>query len=378
MDITRNRQKVICLLAAFFMLLLPPWTSCRAAAEVHIRYSHNFQMSYRGKVVLITVSNPWRDAGEDFHYLLKPRGTATPAGYKGYQVVEVPVRRMVVLSPTYLAFIEQLGLVDKLKGFSDLARVYSKTIRRAARAGKIKNVGRGPNLRVEDVLDLKPDIIFTYATGGFRDAHPKLLEAGLKVGVCAEYMESHPLGRAEWIKFFALFFNKGAEAEHLFNALESRYLRLASLARKVKKRPTVITNTPFSGHWYVAGGNSFVARFIQDAGGDYIWQDIQRSGSIPMDIELVYNRGLRAEFWLNTGVWTSLTQARSTAPRLTDFASLRAGKLFNNNRRVNAAGGNDFWESGIMRPDVILADIIRILHPNLLPHHKLYYYRQLK
>ncbi|HFQ82266.1 MAG TPA: ABC transporter substrate-binding protein [Desulfobacterales bacterium] len=375
MDITK--PKIICLLAAFFMVILP-WTECRAAAEVHIRYSRNFKVKYKDGVTLITVSNPWRDAGVGFRYLLKRRGTPTPAGYKGYQVVEVPVRRMVLLSPTYLAFIEQLGLVDKLKGFSNLSRVYSKTIRQAAREGKIKNVGQGSNLRVEDILDLKPDIIFTYATGGFRDAHPKLLEAGLKVGVCAEYMESHPLGRAEWIKFFALFFNKGAEAERLFNALESRYLRLAALTRKVKKRPTVITNTPFSGHWYVAGGNSFVARFIQDAGGDYIWRDIHRSGSIPMDIELVYNRGLQAEFWLNTGVWTSLAQARNTAPRLVDFASLRAGRLFNNNRRLNAAGGNDFWESGIMRPDVILADIIRILHPKLLPHHQLYYYRQLK
>ncbi|MFW8601817.1 ABC transporter substrate-binding protein [Desulfobacterota bacterium M19] len=364
-------------LSLFFLLTLS-WTSCRAAAKVHIRYSHNFQVSYRDKVTLITVSNPWRDAEADFHYLLKQRGTATPAGYKGYQVVEVPVRRIVVLSPTYLAFIEQLGLVDKLKGFSNLSRVFSKTIRQAAGAGKIKNVGQGPNLRVEDVLDLRPDIIFTYATGGFRDTHPKLLEAGLKVGVCAEYMESHPLGRAEWIKFFALFFNRGAKAERLFNALETRYLRLASLTREVKKRPAVITNTPFNGRWYVAGGNSFMARFIQDAGGSYIWRDTPRSGSIPIDIETVYNRGLNAKFWLNTGIWTSLAQAREAAPRLADFASLRAGNLFNNNKRVNAAGGNDFWESGIMRPDVILADLIHIMHPKLLPNHKLYYYRRLK
>ncbi len=377
MGITRNRQKLICLLTAFFLLVLP-WTRCRAAGKVHIRYSRNFQVSYRNGVTLVTVSNPWRDTGVGFRYLLKPRGTATPAGYKGYQVVEVPVRRIVLLSPTYLAFIEQLNLVDRLKGFSNLSRVYSKTIRRAAQAGKIRNVGQGPSLRLEDVLDLKPDIIFTYATGGFRDSHPKLLEAGLKVGVCAEYMESHPLGRAEWIKFFALFFNRGAEAERLFKALEARYLRLASLTRKVKNRPAVITNTPFSGRWYVSGGNSFMARFIQDAGGNYIWRDIAQSGSIPMDIELVYNRGLQAEFWLNTGLWTSLAQARNAAPRLADFASLRAGNLFNNNKRVNAAGGNDFWESGIMRPDVILADLIRIMHPKLLPHHKLYYYRQLK
>ncbi len=359
-------------------LLTIAWIPAWAEGQVEIRYSKNLKVEYRDKLTLVTVSNPWPGANTGFHYLLKPRGAKTPAAYANYQIVEIPIQGMVALSSTYLAFIEQLGLTDKLLGLSDLSRVHSVKIREASLAGQIKEVGQGSNLLVESILDLEPDIIFTYATGGFRDAHPKLLEAGLKVGVCAEYMESHPLGRAEWIKFIALFYDKGAEAERIFNAVEARYLELTNVTSNVDQRPTVITNAPYGGRWTVSGGNSFIGRFLKDSGADYVWKETTQDGSIPMDIELVYDRGLNAEFWLNTSVWTSLTQALRSAPRMANFASLQAGKLFNNNKQLNTAGGNDFWESGILAPDVILADLIRIFHPELLPKHELYYYRQLQ
>lgn len=239
-------------------------------------------------------------------------------------------------------------------------------------------MGQNSTLQIETVLDLRPEVIFTYGTGSFRDAYPKLLEAGLKVGMIGEYMESTPLGRAEWIKFVALFFDRGKEAEEIFTQMEARYLKLTALTRDVDRRPTVITNTPYGGHWSVSGGNSFISHYLQDAGAAYVWQKTGDTGSIPMDIELVYDRGLTADFWINTGIWTSLAQALRSDPRFAAFKSLQTGKLFNNNKRLNAAGGNDFWESGMVQPDVILADLIRIFHPELLPDHKLYYYRQLK
>ncbi len=352
--------------------------SAAATGQVTLRYARNFQVSFQDDLILVSVNNPWRGAGTGFSYLLKPRGKATPPGYDHYQVIDIPVRSMVALSSTYLAFIDRLGLTDRLVAVNDAARAHTPSIRRAARAGRIVSVGQGSALQVEKILELQPELIFTYATGGFRDVHPKLLEAGLHVAVCAEYMESHPLGRAEWIKFIALFFGREQEANRIFDRLEKRYLAMAALARGVARRPTVLTNTPYNGQWMVAGGDSFIARFLADAGGDYIWKDVVGQGSRPTDIELVYDRGREAEFWLNTGIWTSLEQAGSADPRLADFRSLAEGNLFNNNRRLNAAGGNDYWESGMVEPDVILADLIRILHPDLLPDHELYYYRKLR
>ena len=362
------------------LLFCPLSRECSAAftEKITVRYSHGFSVEYRDNVTLIKVTNPWPGASTSFQYLLKPRGMVTPGGYEGYQIIETPVESMVALSSTQLAFIDQLGLVDRLVGFSDPARAHTSSVRAAARQGRLRAVGQNSTLQIETVLDLSPEVIFTYGTGSFRDAYPKLLEAGLKVGMIGEYMESTPLGRAEWIKFVALFFNREQEAEKIFSQIETRYLQLAALTRELTERPTVITNTPYGGHWSIAGGNSFTSHFIQDAGATYVWRETGDTGSIPMDIELVYDRGLSADFWINTGIWTSLSQATHSDPRFSAFKSLQTAKLFNNNKRVNAAGGNDFWESGMVQPDVILADLIHIFHPELLPDHDLFYYRQLK
>lgn len=362
---------------ALICLLFSPVTA-ETNEEVSIRYAKGFQAQKKGQYTLVEVSNPWPGADISFRYLLKARGSATPLGYKGYQVVEVPIHHFVSLSTTFIAYIEQLGLVDRLIGFSNFSRIHSKAILDGAAQKKIVEVGQGGNLQVETLLDLEPDMIFSFASGSFRDAHPKLLEAGLRVGVIGEYMESHPLGCSEWIKFVGLFTGKEKEAEEIFNRLEKKYLYLAGLTAGLVHRPTVVTGTPFNGRWYVAGGESYVGQYLHDAGADYVFRETTYTGSKPMDIELVYERGQDADFWINTGFWKTLNQAGEADPRFQEFKSLGNGLLYNNNRRVNERGGNDYWESGIMAPDVILADLIRIFHSDLLPHHQLVYYTRLK
>ncbi len=367
-------HSIICVL----VFVLYGCAGVQAGEPVDLRYAKGFQVKKQGELTLVTVSNPWSGAKVVFKYLLKPRGRKTPSGYADCQVVEVPVRTLVTLSSPCIAFIEQLGLADQLIGLSDAGRVHSLKIRSQVQSGKLVEVSRNGHLQVESVLDLSPDIIFSFGTGSIRDAHPKLLEAGLRVGVVAEYMEEHPLGRSEWIKFFALFTGKEERAREVFDQLEQRYLNLAEMARSVAKRPTVITGAPFAGRWYVSGGRSYLGRLFQDAGASYVFKETRFKGSQPMDIELVYARGLGADYWVNTGVWTTLAQAREADPRFAAFPSLQHGRLFNNNRRINQQGGNDYWESGVMAPDRILADIIHILHPELLPDHTFVYYTQLR
>ncbi len=291
-----------------------------------LRYATGFTVEKRDGVTLIRVKRPWLGAAAEFFYLLKKPGQKTPPGYEQYQVVEVPV-----------------------------------------------------NLQVEKLLALSPDLIFTFATGSFRDTHPKLIEAGLPVALVGEYMEEHPLGRAEWIKYIGLFFDREAEAEKVFSAVEARYNALVRTVAESgdDSRPTTFTGTPFHGQWHVAGGRSYVARLLADAGAGYLWKTSDWRGAKPVDVEVVFARALNADKWLNPGVWKSLRQGRAADPRFARFSSLQHGELYNNNRRVNAFGSNDYWESGVVAPDLVLADLVRIFHPQLLPDHKLYYYMRL-
>jgi len=203
------------------------------------------------------------------------------------------------------------------------------------------------------------------------------LEAGFKPVVNASHMETTPLGRTEWIKFIAAFFNKEAEAECVFDDIVNRYEAMAEKTRTVSRRPTVFGGVAWRGTWYMPGGASYHARFLADAGADYLWRDDNYVGSKPVAIETVFERARDAEFWVDTKMCASLEELLAVDERYGLFASFRAGKVFNNDARVTREGGNDYWETGVARPDLVLADLISIFHPKLIPDHERIWYRQL-
>jgi iron complex transport system substrate-binding protein len=218
----------------------------------------------------------------------------------------------------------------------------------------------------------------TYGVGNPEyDAHPKLLEAEVKVAMNSEYMETSPLGRAEWIKFIAMFFNREADADAIFGEMAQQYEALAAEAAGVTEKPTVFTGAPYGDTWYMPGGGSYVAKYLSDAGAEYLWADDESTGSIPLDFESVYERAADADYWLNTSSWMSIDDALAADARYGEFAALKNGMMYNNNARVNENGGNDYWESGVDNPHLVLADLIKILHPDLVPDHEFVYYRQL-
>ena len=349
-----------------------------AAGRINIKYARGFSVRRLGRATLVTVSPSWNKGAPARQYLLVPRGRPVPAGHPRARVIRVPVRRLVSLSTTQLAYLDAAGLTGTLVAVSDFRYVNTASVRRLIDSGRLRQVGHSLNLRIEAIMDLEPDLILATAGGTAFDVHPKLEEAGLPVVIMSDHLESHPLGRCEWIKFMALFFGTEDQAGELFRRTEARYLGLAALAAKAEKRPAVLVNAPFGGQWWVPGGRSFFARYITDAGGNYLWSADRHTGSLPLDVEAVFEKGAGADVWINTGAWKKISDALAVDPRLAQVKALRQGRVFNNNRRLNRWGGNDFWESGIIRPDRILADLIRIFHPRLLPGRKLYYYRRLE
>lgn len=352
--------------------------------KTDLQFAVGWEVEYHNNYKIVRVTTPWRDATESFTYVLVQCGTPAPdtaadEALKAAQVIEVPINSLISMSTTDLPGIVAIGEVEKLIGLDSFLWTNTPEIRARIDEGKLIEVGSGAQVNVEAVLNAAPSLVMTNGFGNPDfDAHPKLIEAGIKVAVNGDYMETTPLGRAEWLKFTAVFFNREAEAGAYFSKVAEEYQRLASLTERVSTRPTVLLNAPFDNVWSVPGGTSYTAQLMRDAGASYLWADDTTTGAIPLSFEAVFEKARDAEFWINPSFYDSLKAVQDADARFADFAAVKSGNVWNYVARVNANGGNDYFETGAARPDLVLADLIKILHPELLPDHELYFYRQLK
>ncbi|MEH2084025.1 MAG: ABC transporter substrate-binding protein [Nostoc sp.] len=347
--------------------------------KVKITHATGLAIEYHKHYKVVTIKNPWQNAKTTFQYALVQCGSPTPKGFNQAQIITVPIHSIVSLSTTHLPHLAKLGVVDKLIGLSDTKQVNTADVVERIKAGKVAQIGNNANVDIEKLLELNPDLVTTFVTGNTQtDNYVKLTEAGLKVGINAEYMEDTPLGRSEWLKFTALFFNKEAQAEKIFKEIAEKYKQIAQKAKSAKIRPSVFVGFNFKGTWFMPGSKSYVAQYLADAGANYLWSYDKSSGSLPLSFEVVLERAANADYWLNLSQsWHSLQYLLAEDNRYADFKAVKTGNLYNNNARVNESGGNDYWEGGINNPDIILADLIKIFHPKILFNHQLFYYRKL-
>jgi iron complex transport system substrate-binding protein len=346
----------------------------------YTRYASGFDADREGDFTMVRVFDPWQKSRNvTFSYLLGEDPSRVPDTLKDVPFITTPVRRVITLSTTHIAMIASLGEAGTIRGVSGADLVCDSAIRSRIRTGRVVDVGYERNLNYERIISLKPDVLFIYGVEGrIREVSDRLVDAGIPVVFCGDYLEDHPLGKAEWVRFFSLFYSKEREAALLFDRIDSSYRALAAMAAHVDKRPRVLTGLPWKDTWYMAGGNSYAAKLIEDAGGRFLWRDTESSEAIPLDIESVFSRAVRADVWINPGAAVSLEDIVRSDERFRELDAVRKGRVYNNNARMNLSGGNDYWESGAVRPDLILADLIRIFHPELMEDHCFIYYRKLK
>ncbi len=353
-------------------------TPVKIESKTNLEYAEGFSVDYYEGFKIVTVASPWPGADTAYRYALTEQGSVLPEEFSGLTRIQIPVKSVVTMSTTYLPQLEMLGVGGTLVGHDALQNVYSPAIRERIEDGEVKETGGGPNVNVELLIELDPDLVIAFGSGGEWDVHPKLEEAGLPVVLDGDYVETSPLARSEWIKFAALFFNKEERAAEIFNGIKEEYTKLADRAAAAVNKATVFANTPWSGSWGVPGGESYMADFFRDAGGSYLWADTEDEFTIFLDFEAVYEKAAEADFWLNLGYgWTKKEDALAADSRFADFKAFKEGNLYHYIKRTNEFGANDYWESGLMNPQKILADIIKIFHPELLPDYELYYYRKL-
>lgn len=288
---------------------------------------------------------------------------------------------MVSLSTTQLPQLEAIDVIDRLVGLSDPKAALTPKARQRIAEGKIAASGAGASVNVEQVINLAPDLVTTVGVGDPQyDAHPKLLETGIKVTLTADYMEDGALAHAEWVKYLALFVNREAAATRWFDEAATKYETLAGRAKNVSNKPTVmITHDVVRDTWYVPGGRHWFAMLVQDAGANYLWAGQQVTGNIPLRFEQVFDVGSHADVWLLTsGPFQARDQMLAFHPRYSEFDAVKNVRAYNNNLKLDGSGANHYWQTGVSNPHVILADVIKILHPQLVPEHQLTYFRHLR
>ena len=345
-----------------------------------VEFAQGFTMKKDGDITLLTVSNPWQGAQNVmYRYALCPKGKDVPAEYSHYTVIHTPVERVVCMSTKHVAMLSVLGKTSSIKALSGAAFVSDSATLQAIGRGEVAEIGYEQGLNYEKIISLKPDVIFFYGVGDEASGSmARLSGLGQKVVFNSEYLERSSLSQAEWLKFMAAFYNCEAQASEKFNAIRDEYQSLCLLVKVCERKPTILCGLPWQGIWHIPGGESWMAAMIADAGCDYIWKENKSHESVPINIETIVHQGGAADLWINAGAARSLAEIRSVDERLSLIKPFRTSAVYNNSVRVGVHGGNDFFESGVVNPHLILKDMIRIFHPNLLPDHHLYYYMKLE
>jgi iron complex transport system substrate-binding protein len=340
-----------------------------------------FSLQKNDSCTILTISDPWQGAKSVRHvYYLVGKDKNLKVDDDPAFVIQVPVTRLICTSTTHLAMVSALGEEEAVSGISGAGYIYDETISEKIKSGLIRDVGFETGLNSELLIKCNPDLIMMYGIGSESAGQvARVKELGYKVMFNADYLETDPLGKAEWIKVFGALFCREKKADSIFASVCESYMHLKnSIELNTSAKPVVLLGMPFRDTWFISPGNSYISNLIRDAGGKYMWQDTESSVSMPYSLESVYLKSLKADYWINTGSAGSKNEIASFDGRLSSIPAFKNGNIYNNNKRISPGGGNDYWESGAINPHLILKDIASILHPELFREYELYYYRKIE
>lgn len=348
------------------------------------QYATGFQISYSEKYssTLISVKNPWQGANNVEQMLIIDPKNKLKNLPQNIKHITQPARRIVCMSSSYVAMLAAIGCQQNIVGVSGIDFISNEYI--SINRDKIGDVGYDNNINYELLVSLNPDLVLLYGVTGASAMESKLQELGIPYIYLGEYVESSPLGKAEWLVAVGEIAGKREIAQNKFNEIATRYEELCQKTRQVENKPRVMLNTPYRDSWFIPSEQSYMVELIRDAGADCYTCSAEGNTSQPIDMEQAYTWAAGADYWLNVGPCNSLGQLTSQNPKFANIKAVTEMRVYNNNARQTPKGGSDFWESGVIRPDIILRDLTAIFHPEIgiestqTPSHKLYYYQQLK
>jgi len=346
-----------------------------AIDSLKLKYAEGFSVRNFEHYKEVVVYSPWVKGTEYArYYLVTDSKIKTPTG--GVKV-KIPLQTLVSTSVTHFEFLSLLGEVETITGVCSPKIIYNPAILKRVGEGKIADLGDAFNINVEKTLQLKPQAVMM---SGYNQNDPyaaRVSQAGIPVLFNNEWMETSLLARAEWIKFVAVFYGKEKVADSIFADVEKRYNELRDKAKAVTHKPAIMAGSNFRGTWYMPAGRSFMGKLFADAGARYFYASDTTTGSLPLNVETVLKNFSQTDVWLNCS-YSSMSDLVKADTKNALFNPAKKLQVYNFNKRLLPSTANDFWESAVARPDLLLADVIAILHPDILPGYALVYADKLK
>lgn len=370
----------------FYLLIISFLISCGGKGRnvspptenISLSYAKGFSIRKGEGFWILDVSQPWAGAEEIFSYLVLEDKVEKPDGDFD-AIVQLPVDRIVLTSTTQIPHLDLLGETSKLLAFPDLNLISSLNVWERIRQGNVTDLGSGPSVNTEMVIDMQPDWIMISTLGDDLRYLELLKNAGIASVLNGEYVEPDPLGRAEWIKFTGILLGKYEEAKSVFESIEGAYVEAEKLMESMPEdqKPTVLSGIMYNDVWYAPGGDSWGAKILHSAGGNYIFSGQKERGSLQLNYEFVLENAMEADFWIGSADFEDLQSMGDAEPRYGIFEAYKSGHVFTYTKKKGPKGGLEYFELGYIRPDLVLKDLIKILHPELLPDYELYFYSQL-
>lgn len=348
--------------------------------ENSIEYAQGFSINEYKDYSVLTIKQPWVDATKTYKYVLYKEVTNNiPDSLSSLPSVQVPIKSIVVTSTTHLPSLVILEEEESLKGFPGLNYVSSPSIRKEIDAGVIKELGQNEQLNTELLLDLNPKAVVAFTMDGSNATFNTIEKSGIPVIYNGDWVEQTPLGKAEWVKLFGALYGKEKEAKAFFDKIVKDYEEALDLVKNVKSFPTVMSGAMYQDVWYMPQGQSWMAVYFKDAKSNYLWKDTEGTGSLSLSYEVVLDKAIDANFWINPAQYESLADLEKANPHYTKFKAFKQKNVYSFAPRKGATGGSIFYELGPTRPDLILKDLIYILHPEVvMPNYVPVFFEQLK
>lgn len=348
--------------------------------QLKLKYAKGFSVKNYDTHSVIEILKPWPKAKTKHKYLLLSKKNLSKMTFPSDEYNGVIINTMpsvVVTSTTHIPALELLGVEKTLIGFPGTDYISSKNTRKLIDDGKVRELGKNEDINTEVLLELNPDVVIGFGVDGVNKTFETIKKAGIPVIYNGDWVESSALAKAEWIKFFGVLFNKEKEADSIFNSIETDYLAAKAIAKQAKRQPTILSGAMHKDVWYMPNGSSPEAQFLKDANVNYLWSKTTGNGSLALSFEVVLNKAKTADLWLSPSYYSSLKQLEDTNALYTNFEAFKNKSIYSFSNTTGTTGGVLYYELGTARPDLVLKDLIKICHPELLIDYTPYFFKRL-